>query len=80
MLRIEPADVLALSLKPSDDGNAWIVRLFGASGADRTATLHWSTPAPRKLWLSDLSENPLKPVDQTIDVGGWELVTLRADR
>jgi hypothetical protein len=80
MLRIEPADVLALSLKPSDDGNALIVRLFGASGADRTATLHWSTPAPRQLWLSDLSEKPIKPVEESVQVGGWELVTLRADR
>jgi hypothetical protein len=80
LLRIEPADLLALSFKPSDDGNAWIVRLFGASGADRIATLHWSTPAPRQLWLSDLSEKPIKPLDQSVKVGGWELLTLRADR
>jgi alpha-mannosidase len=72
--------VQAFSLKPSDDGNAWIVRLFGASGVGRTATLHWSTPAPQKLWLSDLSEKPIKPLDQSIEVAGWELVTLRVDR
>ena len=80
LLRIEPADVLALSVKPSDDGKAWIVRLFGASGEDRTATLHWSTPAPSQLWLSDLSEKPIKPLDESIHIAGWEFATLRADR
>jgi alpha-mannosidase len=80
LLQVEPADVLALTLKPSDDGNAWIVRLFGASGEDRTAKLHWSTPAPPRLWLSDLSEKPIHPLEPEIPVAGWGLVTVRADR
>ena len=33
---------LALALKPSEDGQAWIVRLFGASGEARQAKLTWS--------------------------------------
>lgn len=80
LLQIEPSDVLALVLKPTDDGDAWIVRLFGASGEERKAKLNWSTPVPPRLWLSDLSEKPIKPVDQEITVAGWDLVTLRADR
>ena len=36
-LKIEPADVLATALKPSDDGKALIVRLYGASGKDAVA-------------------------------------------
>ncbi len=80
LLRIEPADVLALAFKPSEDGNAWIVRLFGASGEDRRAKLIWSTKTAPHVSLSDLSERPLKPVDQEVIVAGWDLVTLRADR
>jgi alpha-mannosidase len=79
LLQIEPRDVLALTLKPSDDGHAWIVRLFGASGEQRKATLRWSAPTPPRLWLSDLSEKPLKALDGEIPVPAWDLVTLRAD-
>lgn len=80
LLQIEPSDVLALALKPSEDGNAWIVRLFGASGKERKARLRWSVPTSPRLWLSDLSEKPIQPLDQEITVAGWDLVTVRADR
>lgn len=80
LLRIEAADVLALALRPSEDGTAWIVRLFGASGEDRQAKLTWLTATAPRMWLSDLSERPLKPVDQELVVAGWDLVTLRANR
>jgi alpha-mannosidase len=80
LLQIEPSDVLALALKPSDDGSAWIVRLFGASGEQRKARLRWSTPEQPRLWLSDLSEKPLNVLDGEITVAGWDLVTVRADR
>lgn len=80
LLKIEPPDVLALALKPSEDGKAWIVRLFGASGEDRMARLHWSAPTPSRIWVSDLSEKPVKTADREIAVAGWDLVTVRADR
>jgi alpha-mannosidase len=69
-----------LTLKPGKDNNAWIVRLFGASGEDRMARLHWSAPAPPQVWLSDLSEKPIERADQEIAVAGWDVVTLRTDR
>jgi alpha-mannosidase len=80
LLRVEPADVLALTLKPSDDGKAWIVRLFGASGEPRKAKLTWSTQSAGKTWLSNLAEEQLDSADGEIPVAGWELVTLRVDR
>jgi alpha-mannosidase len=80
VLTIEPKDVLALTLKSSEDGKAWIVRLFGASGEERKAKLQWSTPAAPRLWLSDLSEKSIEPVEGEITVPGWELITVRADR
>lgn len=80
LVRIDPADVLALALKPSDDGKAWIVRLFGASGQARRATLSWASPAIGATWLSDLAEQPLHLLQGEIPVDGFELVTLRVER
>jgi hypothetical protein len=77
-LRVEPDDVLVTALKPADDGNGLILRLFGASGQDRKVMLNWSKPGPSELWLSDLSERPLSRINGPVDVPGWGLVTLRA--
>jgi alpha-mannosidase len=82
--RIEPADVLAVTFKPSEDGKAWILRLFGASGADRKARLHWAKSSavklPPRMWLSDLSEQPLTSLEQEISVAALDLVTIRIER
>ena len=80
LLRVEPEEVLVTAIKPSDDGKAWIVRLFGASGEDRAAKLTWSTPRPKNVWLSGLSEEPGTRTSDMVTVRGWELVTLRAER
>ena len=79
-LRVEPAEVTVLALKPSDDGQAWIIRLFGASGKNRDVRLVWSDPAPPKTWLSDLSQAPRQPAPATIPVPAWGVVTLRVAR
>ncbi|MGO9112992.1 MAG: polysaccharide lyase family protein [Thermoguttaceae bacterium] len=78
-LRVEPADVLVAALKPSDDGKAIIVRLYGASGKDIVAKLDWSEPAPKAVWLSDGSEQALKSASDAVEVPAWGLVTLRAE-
>lgn len=79
-LRVQPEDVLALTLKPSDDSKAWIVRLFGASDEPQKATLTWPKVAVGKTWLSNLAEEQLNPAPNEVPVGAWELVTLRIDR
>jgi hypothetical protein len=78
-LQVGSSDVIVLSIKPSDDGAACIVRLFGASGKDVTASLTWAQ-TPAHLWLSDTSERPLAPVTSPVTVPAWGVVTLRADR
>ncbi|WP_263381279.1 glycoside hydrolase family 38 N-terminal domain-containing protein [Granulicella arctica] len=80
LLKVEPADILVLALKPSNDGKAWIVRLFGASGESRRAKLTWSSPAIGKTWESNLAEEPLHPLEGDIPIAGWELTTLRVER
>jgi hypothetical protein len=78
-LKVDGAGVLVSAMKPSDDGRAIIVRLYGASGKDATANLTWSDPKPKKTWLSDASEQPLKDAGDRIEVPAWDTVTLRAE-
>ncbi len=77
-LQVEPPGVLVTAFKPSDDGKAMIVRLFGASGRNAKASLRWSQPEPQSLWLSDIGERPIRKLDGPIDVPAWGIVTLRA--
>jgi alpha-mannosidase len=48
-LRLSNDEVVVIALKPSDDGKAWIVRPFGASGNDATVKLAWGKPEPKEL-------------------------------
>jgi alpha-mannosidase len=73
LLLVEPSDVLVTALKPSDDGKACIVRLFGASGEDRQAKLTWPAGQVKDVWLSDLSEGPVGPAGNLVTVRGWDL-------
>jgi hypothetical protein len=78
-LDVQPADVLVTDLKPSDDGKALIIRLFGASGQDKEARFTWGSSAPRQLKLSDTGEKAGLPVSGSVPVPAWDLVTLRAE-
>ena len=80
MLKIEPASALLTELKPSDDGKAWIVRLFAASDEDVSAHLTWSSTNIGQTFLSNLAEEPLRPVSGDVSIAGWDLVTLRVER
>lgn len=75
---IDSEDVIATALKPSDDGKAVILRLFGNSGKTTTARIYWDMPFPKSLWLSDTSEKPLKQIGNSIQIPGWGVVTIRA--
>jgi len=79
VLRVEPAGVMVTGFKPSDDGKAVMVRLFGASGKDCEATLTWAQPGPKNVFLSDTREKPLAKAGASIHVPAWGLVTLRAE-
>lgn len=78
-LSVESPDVLVTGLKPSDDGKAVIVRLWGAGGQDVQTALKWSEPAPSRVSLSDTSEQALEKLDGAVTVPAWGLVTLRAE-
>lgn len=70
-------DIEVSALKPSEDGQAWIVRLFCVSNQDEEVTLEWSGQEPKTVWLSDNSERPRSKVTGPIPVPAWSIVTLR---
>ncbi len=71
--------VVVTAFKPSDDGRASIVRLFGVSGRAEKVKLTWANPAPGQVWLSDTSEQPREKAGAWVEVPGWGIVTLRAE-
>lgn len=78
LFTVEPPEVLVTSLKPSDDGQARIIRLLNASGAPVSARLNWTGRGPR-VWLSDTSEAPRGTMAGTVQLPPWGLATLRAE-
>jgi alpha-mannosidase len=79
LLTVEPSDIIVTALKPSDDGKALIVRLFGASAKARSANLKWGGSKPKAVFLSDTSERPGKRIGSRIEVPASGLVSLRAE-
>jgi hypothetical protein len=79
LLRVEPDDVVVTALKPSDDGRALIVRLFGASAQAKSTSLHWGSVQPKAVFLSDTSERAGQRASDRIEVPASGLVTLRAE-
>ncbi len=78
-LRIDREDVLVQECKRSADNSAWIVRLFGASGENREASLTCADDMPIRIWRSNLSEEALERLEGPVDVPAWDLVTLRIE-
>jgi hypothetical protein len=79
LLTVEPSDVIVTALKPSDDGKALIVRLFGASAETKSASLQWGNAKPKAVYLSDTSERSGQAVGGRIEVPASGLVSLRAE-
>jgi len=78
-LTVDSPKVIVSTLKPSRDGRAVIVRLFGLGEQTVGTRLTFSDPQPESLWLSDLSEEPRKRVSGPIEVPPLGLVTVRAE-
>lgn len=71
--------VTVTAFKPSDDGKAKIVRLFGAAGTTQQVRLTWRGAQPKGLWLSDTGERRGEAATGAITVPAWGVVTLRVE-
>jgi alpha-mannosidase len=79
LMEVTPDDVIVTALKSAEDGTAWIVRLFGASGRATKATLRWPGKAPQAVRLSGLSEERGAKITAPVEVPGFGMVTLRVE-
>ncbi len=77
VLSLEPACVIATAFKPSEDGKAWIVRLFNTDNRPATAKINWGKYTPKTLWLSNFAQEQVSKVTGPVNVAGYEIVTLR---
>mgnify|MGYP000560220983 CR=1 FL=1 len=76
LLTVEPSGVQVSLLKPADGGKDLIVRLYGASGRPEEARLHWHGAKNHKMWLSNLDEKKLDPLDGAVSVPPHGMVTV----
>lgn len=79
LLRLSGDDVLITGFKPSDDGRAWIIRLWSASGKDAVVRLEWGERVPTKVRWSDTGEEVGELVTGPVTIPAWGWVTLRAE-
>jgi alpha-mannosidase len=78
-LKVEGGGAIVTALKPSEDGKGWIVRLFGASGKNEKAKIVWSDPAPKGMYLSDITEKVGEKISGEVEVAGYGMVTVRVE-
>jgi alpha-mannosidase len=78
-LELDRPEVIVASIKPSDDGRARIVRLFGAAGKTSQVTLRWGQSAPKAVWVSSLAEEQGQAVTGPVAVPAFGIITLRAE-
>ena len=78
-LRLSSDQVVVSGLKPSDDGKALIVRLFGATEQRESVKLTWAGRRPGNLTITDTSERPGAKLNGRLTVPGYGLVSLRAE-
>jgi alpha-mannosidase len=79
LLQVDFPEVLVSALKPADDGNALIIRLYNTDSSSHTTDITWRERKPKVLYRTDVSENPKKRITGSIKVPGHALVSLRAE-
>ena len=80
MLSVRPVGVVATALKPADDGDGLVLRLFNASGQKEGVRVELANSESDAIRLSDLYERELSPVGRWIEMAPWEIVTLRISK
>lgn len=78
---VEPARVMVSALKKSEDGEAWILRLYESTGKPATATisLPFAAKTVSEVNLIEWEEKPLALSGQklVVSLGAWEVKTVK---
>ncbi|MHC4544562.1 MAG: polysaccharide lyase family protein [Planctomycetota bacterium] len=80
VLTVDSSNVIVTAFKPSEDGRAWVVRLFNTADRPEKAKLIWAKPAPETLWLSNLAEEQVAKITGPVEMAAYEFLTLRVPR
>jgi len=78
-LRPSSNGVVVSALKPSRDGQGFVVRLYGASGRPETLSLESPLGRAMEVRQSDLSESKGPPMGGNFEVPPFGMVTVRLD-
>ncbi|RYG35722.1 hypothetical protein EON81_11895 [bacterium] len=79
ILTVSDPTVLVTRLTPSDDGKAFIVRLWAASAESKSVQLRWRSDLGA-VTRTDLSQKPGTKLGERVEVPGWGVVTVRVER
>ena len=76
-----PSSVVIDTIKPAEDGEGWVVRLYESHGGRAAARLVFGVPVDR-AWLSNTLEDRLEPLPLeaggcALALRGFQIVTLR---
>jgi len=80
VLTVDSSNVIVTAFKPSEDGKAWVVRLFNTADRPEKAKLIWARPAPKTVWLSNLAEEQVAKITGPVEMAAYEFLTLRVPR
>ena len=68
--------IVLISLKPADDGNGYIARLYNPGLEPASGKLD---TMGRELWLSNTAEKKIRMINPDITLAGMELLTIRIE-
>ena len=78
-LEVQGDGVMVTSICPSRDGKAFMVRLFNVAEGPRKVELSWNSPVGQ-TWISNPMEESLKKAPQTMELGQFEILTLKVEQ
>ena len=81
LAQASPGSVVIDTIKPAEDGDGWVVRLYESTGGRCEARVSFGAPV-REAWLSNTLEDRLTPiaVDQdglVLSLRGFQIATIR---
>jgi hypothetical protein len=80
LLELDTPDVIVATLKPSEDREALILRLFAAAGREAKVNLSRGGKPLEKVWLSNLAEERVSPLTGPLAMPAWGMATLRVEK
>jgi alpha-mannosidase len=78
-LSVEGQGVIVTSLKPSEDGQALMLRLFNPGAQPAQASIKWRDPAPTRVTISSPREEVGSDVTGPLELPAMGITTLRAE-